>query len=78
MDSSTTTVLEVLKAIKSPVHIEISGETDGSFIRSLKETSARGRRFIILYHPYETTEAGSLGAVEATSQLPHLGLLWLS
>ncbi|KAG8952387.1 hypothetical protein FRC00_006806 [Tulasnella sp. 408] len=38
-DSSTNTILKVLKAIKSPVHIEISGETDGSFIQSIKNTS---------------------------------------
>ncbi|KAG8912368.1 hypothetical protein FRC00_004668 [Tulasnella sp. 408] len=38
-DSSTKTVIEVLKAIKSPVHIEISGATDGSFFRSVKESS---------------------------------------
>ncbi|KAG8897322.1 hypothetical protein FRC00_004478 [Tulasnella sp. 408] len=39
IDSSMETAIEVLKAIKSPVHIEISGETDGSFLRSVKENS---------------------------------------
>ncbi|KIO21285.1 hypothetical protein M407DRAFT_29111 [Tulasnella calospora MUT 4182] len=53
-DSSTNTVLKVLKAIESPVHIEISGEMDDSFIRSLRETSM----IASLYHPPHSQESG--------------------
>ncbi|KAG8914336.1 hypothetical protein FRC01_004121, partial [Tulasnella sp. 417] len=41
-DASTTTSLEVLRAIKGPVSIKVSGDPDGSFIQSLKRPEIPG------------------------------------
>ncbi|KAG9045250.1 hypothetical protein FS837_006758 [Tulasnella sp. UAMH 9824] len=54
-DTSTKKVIEVLKAIKSPVRIEISGETDGSFVRSVTEAATIAS---LHYLPYSQKDRG--------------------